>query len=67
VLVQVRCKNARHLFGDVPADAALLFGHTAAVNHAATRRSGTSNAADSSHIFEKPRNVTASADGSSNS
>jgi len=42
MLVQVRREQTRHHFGDVPADAALFLGHTAAANNTAARglRSG---------------------------
>ena len=35
--VQVRAEGPRHIFRDVPADAALFLGHTAPVNHTSAR------------------------------
>lgn len=46
MLVQVRTKKTRHIFGNVPANAAFFLGHTAAVNHAAASGSRSCDAAD---------------------
>ena len=53
MLVQVRRKNTRHIFGNVPPDAALLLGHTAPVNHAAASRSRSCDVANFGHIGQE--------------
>ncbi len=46
MLVQVRSKKTRHIFGNVPANASFFLGHTAAVNDAAASGSRSCDAAD---------------------
>jgi hypothetical protein len=46
VLVQIRTKDAGHIFRDVPTDTAFFLGHTATVDHAAARGSGSCDAAN---------------------
>jgi hypothetical protein len=49
VFVQIRREDARHIFRDMPPDAALLLGHTAAVDDAAACGFRSCDTANSGH------------------
>ena len=49
VFVQIRREDTRHIFRDVPPDAALFLGHTAAVDDAAARGFCSCDSANSGH------------------
>ncbi|MEY2531712.1 MAG: hypothetical protein QOI96_1797 [Verrucomicrobiota bacterium] len=55
VFVQIRREDTRHIFRDVPPDAALFLGHTAAVDDAAARGFCSGDSANSGHKMRKSR------------